>query len=151
MADGQNLQYADILSTLSVNTAQISADTQHIVSQNITITGWLQQIYNAVKSGGSGIGSQSAARDTFTESRRDFRDTYAARVNAAKSSSAKLGSFADEFEESLKKLEEASEKLRSQETSLEDAISNYEEGLKAYKECARILEEAQQKVEVLTK
>ncbi len=55
------------------------------------------------------------------------------------------------FEQSLKKLEEASEKLKSQETSLEDAIKNYEEGLKAYKECSIILEEAQQKVEVLTK
>ncbi len=54
------------------------------------------------------------------------------------------------FEESLKRLEAASEKLKSPETSLEDAIKNYEKGLQAYKECAKILEEAQQKVEVLT-
>ena len=54
-------------------------------------------------------------------------------------------------EESLKKLETASEKLKSQDTSLDDAIKNYEEGLKHYKECSRILEEAKQKVEVLTK
>ncbi|MDO4834054.1 MAG: exodeoxyribonuclease VII small subunit [Bacillota bacterium] len=55
------------------------------------------------------------------------------------------------FEESLKKLELAAEKLKAQDTSLEDAITNYEEGLKHYRECSRILDEAQQKVEVLTK
>lgn len=55
------------------------------------------------------------------------------------------------FEESLKKLELAAEKLKAQDTSLEDAIANYEEGLKHYRECSRILDEAQQKVEVLTK
>ncbi len=55
------------------------------------------------------------------------------------------------FEESLKKLETASEKLKSQDTSLEEAIKNYEEGLKYYKACSEILNEAKQKVEVITK
>ena len=55
------------------------------------------------------------------------------------------------LEETLKKLEAASEKQKSQDTSLEEAINNYQEGLKHYNECSRILKEAEQKVEVLTK
>ena len=55
------------------------------------------------------------------------------------------------FEEPLKKLELASEKLKSDNISLEDAIKNYEEGIKYYKECTEILENANQKIETLTK
>lgn len=55
------------------------------------------------------------------------------------------------FEETLKKLEEASEKLRSQETSLEDAIKYYEDGIRYYRECNKILDDAAQKIETLTK
>ncbi len=55
------------------------------------------------------------------------------------------------FEDSLKKLETASEKIRSQEASLEDAIKSYKEGLEAYNECRKILDQAVQDIETLTK
>ena len=55
------------------------------------------------------------------------------------------------FEGELKELEKASEKLKSQDVSLEDAIKSYEEGLKHYKKCSEILEEAEARIETLTK
>ncbi|MFQ8602717.1 MAG: exodeoxyribonuclease VII small subunit [Anaerovoracaceae bacterium] len=55
------------------------------------------------------------------------------------------------FESSLKKLEDISAKLKLDNISLEEAIKSYEEGIKYYKECSDILENANQKIETLTK
>lgn len=55
------------------------------------------------------------------------------------------------FEESLKKLETASQKLKAQDVPLEEAISSYREGLKAYQECRKILDDAVQEIETLTR
>ena len=55
------------------------------------------------------------------------------------------------FEESLRKLEAASEKLKAQDVPLEEAIRSYKEGLQHYEECRRILDEAVQEIETLTR
>lgn len=55
------------------------------------------------------------------------------------------------FEESLKKLEKAADRLKSQDVPLEEAIESYKEGLKHYKECRKILDDAVQEIETLTK
>ena len=55
------------------------------------------------------------------------------------------------FEESLKKLEEISSKLKAEDITLEDAIKQYEEGICYYKECSEMLQDAQQRIETLTK
>ena len=49
------------------------------------------------------------------------------------------------FEESLKKLEKISTSLKAEDITLEDAIKQYEE------ECSEILQDAQQRIETLTK
>ena len=54
------------------------------------------------------------------------------------------------FEESLKKLEKISS-LKAEDITLEDAIKQYEEGIRYYKECSEILQDAQQRIETLTK
>ena len=55
------------------------------------------------------------------------------------------------FEESLKKLEKISTSLKAEDITLEDAIKQYEEGIRYYKECSEILQDAQQRIETLTK
>ena len=55
------------------------------------------------------------------------------------------------FEESLKKLEEISSKLKAEDITLEDAIKQYEEGIRYCKECSEMLQDAQQRIETLTK
>ena len=55
------------------------------------------------------------------------------------------------FEEALKKLENIVAKLEAGDMSLEDSLSRYEEGIKLSKICARQLEAAKSKVELLMK
>ena len=55
------------------------------------------------------------------------------------------------FEESLKKLEKISTSLKAEDITLEDAIKHYEEGIRYDKECSEILQDAQQRIETLTK
>lgn len=55
------------------------------------------------------------------------------------------------FEEALKKLEEIVEKLEQGEVPLEKSIQLYEEGMKLSKFCAGKLEEAEKKIEILTR
>ena len=55
------------------------------------------------------------------------------------------------FEKNFKKLEEIVEKLEDEEISIDQALSLYEEGIKLSKLCIKKLEEARQKVEVLSK
>ncbi len=55
------------------------------------------------------------------------------------------------FEEALKKLEKIVENLEDGSLSLDDALEKYEEGIKLSKLCAKKLEAAKKKVEILLK
>ncbi|MBN1526566.1 MAG: exodeoxyribonuclease VII small subunit [Candidatus Omnitrophica bacterium] len=55
------------------------------------------------------------------------------------------------FEEALKKLEKIVEDLEAGDLSLDDALEKYEEGIKLSKLCAKKLELAKKKVELLVK
>ena len=58
---------------------------------------------------------------------------------------------AEKFETSLKKLEEVVRKLEGGSLSLDDSIKAFEEGVKHAAFCAKKLDEAERKVEVLIK
>ena len=49
------------------------------------------------------------------------------------------------------KKQEISSKLKAEDITLEDAIKQYEEGIRYYKECSEMLQDAQQRIETLTK
>ena len=55
----------------------------------------------------------------------------------------------ERFEKAYEKLREISEKIKNDDTSLEDSIKLYEEGMKYYAECDGILNDAEQKIEVI--
>ena len=55
------------------------------------------------------------------------------------------------FEEALKKLEKIVEDLEAGDLSLDDALEKYEEGIRLSKLCAKRLELAKKKVELLVK
>lgn len=55
------------------------------------------------------------------------------------------------FEDALKKLEKIVEDLEGGNLSLDDALGRYEEGIKLSKTCAKKLELARKKVEILLK
>lgn len=55
------------------------------------------------------------------------------------------------FEEALKKLESIVEGLEQGKISLEDSLKKYEEGIKLARFCTEKLEEAEKKIEMLTK
>ncbi|MBR5923219.1 MAG: exodeoxyribonuclease VII small subunit [Clostridia bacterium] len=54
------------------------------------------------------------------------------------------------FEETLGELEKISSKLESQDIPLDEAIELFEKGIKLSKECSDKLENAKQKIEILT-
>ena len=54
------------------------------------------------------------------------------------------------FEETLKQLEASADKLKKDGITLEEAIKSYEEGLKYYKHCSEILNDAKQKIEIIS-
>ena len=56
-----------------------------------------------------------------------------------------------QFEEALKKLEKIVEELEDGNSSLDDALGKYEEGIRLAKMCAKKLEVAKKKVEILLK
>jgi exodeoxyribonuclease VII small subunit len=58
---------------------------------------------------------------------------------------------AEKFETSLKRLEEVVKKLEGGELSLEDSLKAFEEGVKHAGFCARKLDEAEKRVELLLK
>ncbi len=58
---------------------------------------------------------------------------------------------AEKFETSLKKLEEVVKKLEGGELPLEESLKAFEEGVKHAAFCARKLEEAERRVELLLK
>jgi len=55
------------------------------------------------------------------------------------------------FEDALKKLEKIVEDLEAGDLSLDEALEKYEEGIKLSKLCAKKLELAKKKVEILLK
>ena len=55
------------------------------------------------------------------------------------------------FEDDLKRLQKIVEELSSGKLSLQDALKKYEEGVKLAQGCSQELNEAQRKVELLTK
>ena len=55
------------------------------------------------------------------------------------------------FEDALKRLEEIVDELEGGSQSLDDALKKYEEGVKLSKLCAKQLEAAKNKVEILMK
>ncbi|MBE9536582.1 MAG: exodeoxyribonuclease VII small subunit [Proteobacteria bacterium] len=55
------------------------------------------------------------------------------------------------FEKDLKGLEEIVTKLEGDEVSLDEAMALFEEGVKLSRLCAKKLDEAEHKVEILTK
>ena len=55
------------------------------------------------------------------------------------------------FEEGLKKLEKIVEELENGNLSLDESLEKYEEGIKLSKACAKKLETARKKVEILLK
>jgi exodeoxyribonuclease VII small subunit len=57
----------------------------------------------------------------------------------------------EKFEQSLKKLEEVVRKLEGGSLSLDDSIKAFEEGVKHAAFCAKKLDEAERKVELLIK
>ena len=54
------------------------------------------------------------------------------------------------FEENIKLLEEIIEKLESGSANLDECIELYEKGISLSKDCSEILENAQQKVKIVT-
>jgi len=56
-----------------------------------------------------------------------------------------------DFEESLNRLETIVQTLEAGELSLEDSLKAFEEGVKLTRECQRLLKDAEQKVEVLSR
>ena len=57
----------------------------------------------------------------------------------------------EKFETSLKRLEEVVKKLEAGDLSLEDSLKAFEEGVKHAGFCARKLDEAEKRVELLLK
>jgi len=55
------------------------------------------------------------------------------------------------FEEALKRLEKIVDELESGDLALDDALEKYEEGIRLSKLCAKKLEVARKKVEILLK
>lgn len=57
----------------------------------------------------------------------------------------------ENFEEALKKLEGIIRKMESGELPLEESLKAFEEGIKLTRFCEKKLDEAQRRVEILTK
>ena len=55
------------------------------------------------------------------------------------------------FEDALSKLEEIVKKLESGELSLEESLVAFEEGIRLSRICSKQLDEAEKKIEILTK
>lgn len=55
-----------------------------------------------------------------------------------------------DFEKSIKQLETLVEKLEKGDTSLEDSLKNFEQGVKLTRECRQALQNAEQKISVLS-
>ncbi len=56
----------------------------------------------------------------------------------------------ENFEEALKRLEEIAKKLESEDINLDEAIKLYEEGMKLVDFCSKKLQEAENRIKVIT-
>ncbi len=56
----------------------------------------------------------------------------------------------ENFESALKRLEEIARKLEDENIALEDAINLYEEGMKLVEFCSKKLQEAKNRVKLIT-
>ncbi len=56
----------------------------------------------------------------------------------------------ENFEEALKRLEEIARKLEDENIALDDAINLYEEGMKLVDFCSKKLQEAKNRVKLIT-
>ena len=65
--------------------------------------------------------------------------------------SQKMPQKPEKFEQTLEKLEELVQKLEEGDLSLEDSLKAFEEGMTLVKVCEKRLNDAQKKIEVLTK
>ncbi len=61
-----------------------------------------------------------------------------------------MGSKKLSFEEQLKSLEDIVSKLEKGDLPLEDSLAQFEKGVKLTRECQLLLDQAQQKVTILT-
>ena len=57
----------------------------------------------------------------------------------------------ESFEDALKRLEEIVQKMESGDLPLEDSLGLFEEGVRLTRVCSQRLDEAEKKIEVLTK
>jgi len=55
------------------------------------------------------------------------------------------------FEDALQKMEDIVEKLEGGDLSLDESLKLYEEGVQISQSCSRRLEEAQKRIEILTR
>ncbi len=58
---------------------------------------------------------------------------------------------AESFEDSLKRLEEIVQRMESGDLALEDSLELFEEGVRLTRVCSQRLDEAEKKIELLTK
>lgn len=56
-----------------------------------------------------------------------------------------------QFEEAMKRLEAIVDFLEGEEISLDDALKRYEEGIKLARFCSKKLQEAEKKIEILSR
>ena len=68
-----------------------------------------------------------------------------------KAQSKSKSGAAPDFEKSLKALEKIVERLEGSELPLEKAVEEWEKGIELRDACSRVLQQAEQKVEVLMK
>lgn len=57
----------------------------------------------------------------------------------------------DNFEKSMTKLEQIVAKLEKGDLSLDEMLASFEEGIKLSKDCAKMLDEAEKRVNILLK
>lgn len=57
----------------------------------------------------------------------------------------------EKFEEALKKLEEIVKEMESGDLTLEESLKSFEEGIRLSRFCAKKLDEAERRIEVLLK
>lgn len=63
---------------------------------------------------------------------------------------SKVKDTAENFESAISRLEQLVEQMESGQLSIEDALTAFEEGINLTRHCQSILQEAEQKVKILT-
>jgi exodeoxyribonuclease VII small subunit len=73
------------------------------------------------------------------------------RTSAASGASGAEAGESKSFESMMERLEELVEKLEGGNLSLEDSIKSFEEGMALVKTCSGVLQEAEQRIQKLTR